>query len=176
MIGRKPRQSGLQQYKTTEEISMTRTLIHTLGMLALAAGLLVTSPCSLRADDAEGRRCNNATLKGDYGFHATGIRNVPGAPGQTEMHATMGLRSYDGKGALTGLTLVTQGQVTGVRLGLPSTGTYEVNPDCTGKITIYVTGVPAPIEAAFVIVDKGREIKEVPTSPGGVGVALLQRK
>ena len=155
---------------------MKRTVIHKLGMPTLAVGLLVTSPRSLRADEGEARQCKNATLKGDYGFHATGIRNVPGAPGQTEMHATMGMRTYDGKGGVSGLTLVTQGQLTGVRVGLPSTGTYEVNPDCTGKITLYVTGVPVAIEAAFVIVDEGRQIKEVPTSPGGIGVALLHRK
>jgi hypothetical protein len=155
---------------------MKQTFIHKLGLPALVLALSVTSPCSLRADDGGGKQCNNATLKGDYGFHATGIRGVPGMPGQTEMHATMGMRTYDGKGALTGLTLVTQGQVTGVRLGLPSTGTYEVNADCTGKITLYVAGVPAPIEAAFVIVDEGRQIKEVPTSPCGIGVALLHRK
>jgi hypothetical protein len=86
------------------------------------------------------------------------------------------VRTYDGKGVVTGLTLVTNGQVTGVRTALQSTGTYEVNPDCTGKITLYIPGVPVAIEAAFVIVDEGRRIKEVPTSAGNIGVALLSRQ
>ena len=155
---------------------MKRTLMQKLALLALAIGLAVLPTSSVRADDGQGRQCNNATLKGDYGFHATGIRNVPGAPGQSETHATLGVRTYDGKGELTGLTLVTNGQITGVRTALQSTGTYEVNPDCTGKITLYIPGVPVAIEAAFVIVDEGRRIKEVPTSAGNIGVALLSRQ
>jgi hypothetical protein len=159
-----------------EEISMKRTLMQKLAVPALAVGLAVVPTSSLWADDGQGRQCKNATLKGDYGFHATGIRNVPGAPGQSERHATLGVRTYDGKGVVTGLTLVTNGQVTGVRTALQSTGTYEVNPDCTGKITLYIPGVPVAIEAAFVIVDEGRRIKEVPTSAGNIGVALLSRQ
>jgi hypothetical protein len=155
---------------------MKRTLMRKLALPALAAGLAIIAISGLRADDGQGRQCNNATLKGDYGFHATGIRNVPGAPGQSEMHATLGVRTYDGKGGVTGLTLVTNGQVTGIRTALQSTGTYEVNSDCTGKITLNIPGVPVAIEAAFVIVDEGHRIKEVPTSAGNIGVALLSRQ
>ena len=155
---------------------MKPTCIRELTFPALALGLALASTSGLRAETGEGRQCNNATLKGDYGFHATGIRNVPGAPGQSETHATMGLRTYDGKGEMRGLTLVTQGQITGVRVGIQSTGTYEVNPNCTGKVTLYIPGRPTPIEAAFVIVDNGRQVKEVPVSAGNIGVALLSRQ
>jgi len=147
-------------------------------MATLALALLcVTLP--LRADEQEGgKKCSNATLKGDYGLHATGIRAArpPAGIGQPEMHATIALRTYDGKGSFTGLGIASNGQVTGVSQGTPTSGTYQVNADCSGLITINIPGVPVSIKSAFVIVDHGREIKEVPITPGDVGVAILRRQ
>jgi hypothetical protein len=96
--------------------------------------------------------------------------------GQPEMHATIALRIYDGKGGFTGLGVASNGQVTGLTQGTPTSGTYEVNADCSGTITINIPGVPVSIKGAFVIVDRGREIKEVPITPGEVGVAILRRR
>src|SRR5215210_4133586 len=65
-----------------------RSIMRTLAL----ALLCVTLP--LRADEQEGgKKCSNATLKGDYGLHATGIRAArpPAGMGQPEMHATIAL-------------------------------------------------------------------------------------
>lgn len=145
----------------------------------IASVLAAMAPARLCADDGdgkEGRRCSNATLRGDYGLHATGIRPVAGAPGQSETHATLALRTYDGNGRVNSLSVASHGLLTGVRQGLEITGTYEVQANCTGTVKLYIPGRPNPIEASFVIVDNGRQIKEVPTSPGDIGIALLERQ
>jgi hypothetical protein len=46
------------------------------------------------------------------------------------------------------------------------TGTYQVNPDCTGTYT--VTGGGLTIDAFFVIDQDGNELKIVITDPGNV--------
>jgi hypothetical protein len=126
------------------------------------------------ADDVD-RSCSVATLKGTYGLSAIGIRPVPPSV-QVEMHATLALRAYDGKGGFKTYPIVSNGQISGVMTGLPvGTGTYSVNADCTGKATLTIPGLP-PIEAMFIIVDQGLEIQEVPTGAGSVGVATLRRQ
>jgi hypothetical protein len=70
--------------------------------------------------------------------------------------------------------------LTGVGEGDGSfaTGTYEVNPDCTGTVTITLVTPrgPVPLEARFVVEGQGREIVEVPATAGNVGVAILKRQ
>ena len=60
--------------------------------------------------------------------------------------------------------------------GVASSGTYEVNPDCTGKVTIILISPPRTIQARFIIVNQGLEILEVPTGGGNVGMAHLRRQ
>jgi len=136
----------------------------------------VAFPGPAAAQDG-GQKCSNATLKGDYGLHATGIRPAlpPAGMGQPEMHATIAIRTYDGRGNFTGIGVLTNGQVSGVSAGRPTSGTYQVNDDCSGTVTINIPGVPAAIKSAFVIVNKGAEIKETPMTPGEIGIAILQR-
>ena len=71
--------------------------------------------------------------------------------------------TYDGQGGFSAVG-VSHGQMTGVREGLPVTGTYFVNADCTGGQTTNIPGVP-PLEDRFVIVDNGREVRTVVVAP-----------
>jgi hypothetical protein len=83
--------------------------------------------------------------------------------------------TYDGQGGFSAAG-VSHGQVTGVREGLPVTGTYFVNPDCTGGQTTNIPGVP-PLEDRFVIVDNGRELRTVVVAPlTTIGTANLRKK
>ena len=76
----------------------------------------------------------------------------------------------------TGAVGISHGQTTGVRAGLPVTGTYYVNPDCTGGQTTNIPGVP-PLEDSFVIVDNGREVRTVVILPTTtIATANLRKK
>lgn len=147
-------------------------LVRPLGLLLPVALACLALPAIAQDDKA----CSVATLKGTYGLHGSGVRLV--APTvQIETHSTIALRSYDGKGGLKSYPIVSNGTVTGVREGDGTfgTGTYEVNPDCTGKVSLRLTPT-ITIEARFVIVDRGLEIIEVPSAVGNVGVAILKRQ
>ena len=80
------------------------------------------------------------------------------------MFVLTGVRTYDGNGAFTTVSSV-HGQMTGVSRDLTATGTYQVNADCTGTATIVITGLPAPLVSSFVILKRGKEVKEATMSP-----------
>jgi hypothetical protein len=143
-------------------------------VIPIAALLCLMLPLRAADDEEGGRKCSNATLKGDYGLLASGIRGV--GPGVTEMFVLTGLRTYDGNGGFTTISNA-HGLTSGVSRDVKATGTYQVNADCTGTATIVITGVPEPLVSSFVIVDRAREVKEVTLTPASsIGTAILRRK
>jgi hypothetical protein len=92
------------------------------GMLAAAIALPTLSGVA-RADDFG---CSNATLQGDYAFSVLSL--LP-------QNVVAGIGTFDGKGGFTqidypGDRLRTDGTLA-FRTG--QTGSYLVNPDCTGS-------------------------------------------
>src|SRR5262245_24781060 len=90
-------------------------------LFAAAVGSAIT--CVSAGDKpAESRR--NATLRGDYGLSATGIRAVPprNGVGQTGTHATIALRTYAGKGGFKGMGVASNGLISGLIQGTPTSG------------------------------------------------------
>lgn len=136
--------------------------------VALAAAVLLSLPRDVAAQiDGAGRACTNATLRGTYGFLLSGVRAVPPPFGAgTEMVVAAGVRRYDGNGNFADSSSGLHGQITGITPDPGgAVGTYVVNPDCTGTSTISMPWLPFPIEQAFVIVDNGRQVKEVVMTP-----------
>jgi hypothetical protein len=142
--------------------------------LAILAAVAVSIPRGVSAQaDAGGRTCGLHTLRGDYGLIGSGVRGL--GPGAAETFATVSMVTYDGQGGFTALG-VSHGATTGVRAGLPVSGSYYVNPDCTGGQTTNIPGVP-PLEDSFVIVDNGREVRTVVTAPlTTIATANLRKK
>ena len=150
--------------------------------LAVATGLaVVLAAAAARGVTAEndGRRteCSNRTLRGEYGFLVSGIRGT--GPTTTESFVGVGLRAYDGRGGLADKATF-HGQITGIQGGEgvdPVSGTYEVNPDCTGTSTVLIPNLPFPIVSTFVIVRSGEQVKEIVVSPPpNVVTAVFDRK
>jgi hypothetical protein len=110
------------------------------------------------------RGCSNRTLVGDYGFTIEGTilnANLP--------IRGLALQHYDGRGHITQVDHVVDGGYPPSQEWTPGTGTYSVNPDCTGSAVIISpssappgsTGPPPPLNIHFVIVDHGQKIKQV---------------
>ena len=102
--------------------------------------------------------CSNATLKGAYAFS---VLNVAGATGPS---VVVGLGMFDGTGGFTQIDYPGDGlsrtpPLTQFRTG--QTGTYTVNPDCTGFQEINLGGGVGVVENAFVISNGGRSIRAV---------------
>lgn len=141
---------------------------------ALFIGLGSSIPWGVAAQgEGTGPVCSINTLRGDYGLVGTGVRGL--GPSLSETFATVSMVTYDGQGEFTAVG-VSHGQTTGVREGLPVTGTYYVNSDCTGGQTTNIPGVP-PLEDRFVIVDNGREVRTVVIAPATtIATANLHKK
>ena len=151
-----------------------RRAIPIASALAVLGAVVLSLPWGVAAQgDGEGRVCGGHTLRGDYGLVGGGVRGL--GPGASETFATISMVTYDGQGGFSAVG-VSHGQVTGVRDGLPVTGTYYVNADCTGGQTTIIPGVP-PLEDRFVIVDNGREVRTVVVAPlATIATANLRKK
>ena len=124
-------------------------------------------------DSGDGPACSVRTLRGAYGLVGNGVRGL--GPAGSESFVTVSMVTYDGDGTFTAEG-VSHGALTGVREGAPVSGTYYVNPDCTGGETTFIPGVP-PLEDRFVIVDNGREVRTVVVSPlTTIGTANLRKR
>jgi hypothetical protein len=123
------------------------------GLLAAAIALPALSSAA-RADDFG---CSNATLKGEYAF---GVTNY------AFPLVVAGIQVFDGKGNLTQRDY--EGDSVPAQFSPPGqeTGTYIVNPDCTGSMVInlnahVLTGSTGVIKNQFVISNGGRHIHQV---------------
>lgn len=111
--------------------------------------------------------CNNALIAGVYGFVVQGTRlPTPPPPGGVAPPSGpligVALTEFDGKGGLTQIDTVT---INGIKTAdfteAPATGTYNVNPDCTGTFTIHFMDQRPPTTVNFIVVSNGNEIDTV---------------
>lgn len=153
-------------------------------VLAVGAGALLTGALLNGADDDhfEHRRgCSLATLRGAYGIQIQGTRpvppQVPPLPAGT-MESVIGVivRHYDGQGAFTQVGNE-KGSISGnAPVDREGAGTYEVNEDCTGTHELQIVGSPIKVTDRFVIVDRGREVRNFVVSPAPVMVTGVSQK
>jgi hypothetical protein len=155
------------------------------GMLAAAIALPALSGVA-RAQITDKDGCSDATLKGDYAFAVTGWNLLSGV---WVPNFVVGIGRFDGTGGFTQVDYPADGllrtpPLTDFRMG--ETGTYTVNPDCTGsqEIKLNVPGVPpgtshGVIENMFVISGGGRSVHGVvaeATPPGATQPAPNQTR
>jgi hypothetical protein len=113
--------------------------------------------------------CSNATLVGNYGFTITGVDAT------SQLAASVGQLTADGKGNLTGIfTNSTAGVISS---NVPLTGTYSVKSGCTGTATITPSGGSAT-NFSLVVVSSGGQFELAETKAGSsqYGYALAQGK
>jgi hypothetical protein len=76
--------------------------------------------------------------------------------------AEVGRQTFDGKGKTDAIAnLSTNGNPATVTIA----GTYAVNPDCTGSMTLNVSPFDSTVHAYFVIDDDGAEFRAIVTDP-----------
>ncbi len=143
------------------------TFAKTFIIAAITALALGTAPTA-NADDTP---CSNATLKGTFAEKDTGfIMNPPPAP--ASLFAGVNLETFDGNGTVTATGFAT---VDGNGAPQTETGTYTVNPDCTGTYTVQISPGGFTAHAFFVIDDGGDELQIIVTDPGTVINCVARR-
>jgi len=132
-----------------------------------------TALLALGAAWANDNGCTNATLRGTYAFTLSG--QILNADGTTTSRNGIALTNFDGAGNLTQVDYVMSvtpehnppgGLDTAPAFRTNETGTYTVNPDCTGSAEIDMPPHPggAVIKLMFVLGDHARTIHTVVSS------------
>ena len=111
---------------------------------------------------AQARDCSNMTLKGTWANSIHGQLFLP--DGSTLLIDGIVKTTYDGEGNFTQVDAVADnGNITpGWR---PGSGTYTVNPDCTGTSTVVVPGMP-DLHLQFIVSPSGNTSHFVVVDPG----------
>jgi|SRR6516225_1251686 hypothetical protein len=119
-------------------------------------------------DDEHTKACSNNTLQGDYGFAVQGEILGPGIQFRGVV-----MQHYDGRGNITQVDHIVQNGMPPATEWRPGTGTYSVNPNCTGSAVLIVPGDPgSPINLHFVVVNQGKEIHQVVDSNAVTAVGI----
>lgn len=126
------------------------------------------------ASTAQAQECSNATLQGSFGYTSTGalLRDYVKAP-FIGPFAEVGRQTFDGHGNTQATaTLSANGNVLKVTID----GTYVVNADCTGSMTLNVSPLAATVHADFVIDDRGVELRAIGTDSGVVESRVYKKQ
>ena len=129
---------------------------------AVCAACLIAAAASQDTAWADG--CNQATIKGSYGFVFSGFNTGNGVFPTTGV----GRATFDGRGNWSGSFFAGSTDPASI---VPIGGTYTVNADCTGLLH----GTNGTNDLAFVIVSGGAEIFMVNLSPGQVFAVDVKR-
>ena len=129
-----------------------------ISLFLLTLGLAASSTLTAYA-----RPCSNQTLKGTYANSLHGLIYPPDGSAPLVLAGVV-KSTYDGQGNFTQVDAVgVNGQLTpGWR---PGSGTYSVNPDCTGTSTIVIPGM-ADVHLQFVVSPSGNTSHFVVIDPG----------
>ena len=129
-----------------------------ISLFLLTLGLAASSTLTAYA-----RPCGNQTLKGTYANSLHGLIYPPDGSAPLVLAGVV-KSTYDGQGNFTQVDAVgVNGHLTpGWR---PGSGTYSVNPDCTGTSTIVIPGM-ADVHLQFVVSPSGNTSHFVVIDPG----------
>jgi hypothetical protein len=132
----------------------------------LALALVVSSPLMSHASI-----CSNSTIRGSYAFTIHGSIFLP--DGSTVLLDGLAKQTFDGNGNFRQVDAVAaNGNLPpGWR---PGSGTYSVNPDCTGTQTIVIPGNP-DVHLQFIVAQSGNTIHQVVIDPGVAATAEGER-
>jgi hypothetical protein len=115
--------------------------------------------------------CSNSTIRGTYAFTIHGQVFLP--DGSTLLIDGLAKTTFDGKGNLTQVDAVAANG--NVAPGWASnTGTYSVNPDCTGTFTV-TNGNQSPVHLQMIVAQSGNTIHDMVIDPGFATTAEADR-
>ena len=124
------------------------------------------------AQAGERRECSNVSLQGSFGFTNTGT-NLALPPPLAGPIAQIGQQTFDGRGNTDATTTLS---ANGNIVRATAQGTYVVNPDCTGSLTLFVSPFGITVQADFVIDDDGAELRAIITDAGAIESLVFKKQ
>ena len=151
-----------------KEIIMKRsTIAKTFAIAALAALALGVAP----AAKADNKGCSNITLKGTFAYSSTG--SIASPADIAGPFVEVGTQTFDGNGGTTATAMLSQ---NGNMVQISVTGTYTVNPDCTGTMTLQVAPIGVTVHVYIVIDNSDTEFQAIETDAGLVITRIGRRQ
>ena len=129
-----------------------------LAIVLFSALMVLGSASSVQAQPS----CSNATLSGSFGYTNNGT--ILAGP-DAGPFGGVGRQTFDGKGNTAATATVSvNGNISHVTIK----GTYVVNPDCTGSMTLLVSAGAEtfPNHIDLVIVQGGNEFRAINADSG----------
>jgi hypothetical protein len=149
--------------KSRRIVPATISGIALIALLALGSFMTVNRidlTSTARAQEAMGFKCSNSTLTGRYSFSGRGFAYSPPTNSYVPF-AVGGLLTFDGSGNLSDQATANN---NGTVISEVNPGSYTINEDCTGTLTVMVPFPPYQLTHALFIADKGNEFYLVTTS------------
>ena len=134
--------------------------------------LLTLVVVGTQSSTAHARDCSNSTIRGSYAFTIHGTLFL--RDGSTLVIDGIDKVTFDGKGNFTQVDAVAMNGHLDAPGWRPGTGTYSVNPDCTGTQTIVVPGLP-DLHLQFIVAQSGNTIHQIVIDPGFATTAEGER-
>ena len=134
--------------------SLTKIRIATTLCLAVFGGLTSTA----KADD---KGCTNGSVQGTFAYTSSG--SIASPPEIAGPFVEVGSQYFDGKGSTTATATLSQ---NGNILPITVTGSYTVNSDCTGTMTLQVAPIGVTVHVYFVVADSWNEFQAIETDAG----------
>jgi hypothetical protein len=150
--------------------NILKSSIAAAGMLMMFAGLT-----SAQEPSGKAKECSLATLQGSFGYTSTGtlLDSYVPAP-YAGPFAEVGRQTFDGKGNTNATaTLSSNGNIL---QQATIQGTYTVNADCTGSMTLYVVQFQSTVHADLVIDRDGAEIRAIGTDSGVIESRVYRKQ
>lgn len=142
--------------------------------LTAIAALLMSAAVTSGYSQTNSLACNNRLIAGDYGFTLEGTKL--GGPGPVGLQVGVAMTHFAGHGELSQIDSVTiNGQHIADFTHAPASGSYSVNPNCTGTFNLEFSDGRPTVVVDFVVVDNGAEIDTVVVSAGGQPGLLATR-
>jgi hypothetical protein len=158
----------MRQFMNEKETIMKRSTIARTFAIAVAAALALGIAPTAKAQN---KGCSNTTLLGTFAYTSTGTITSP--PDLAGPIAEVGTETFDGNGGTAATATLSS---NGTILQLVITGTYIVNPDCTGTMTLQVVSpFQTTVDVFFVIDNAGDEFQGMETNSGFVITRVARR-
>ena len=132
---------------------------------------LTVAVAACSAMTAQAYVCNNATIRGTYAYSIHGQVFIQNGP--TLYIDGLARTTFDGEGNVSELDAIAVNGNLAPGWAY-NTGTYSVNPDCTGTITV-TNGNQPLVHLQFVVAQSGNTMHEMTTDPGFATTAEGER-
>lgn len=128
-----------------------------------------------KAQANENEACSNATLHGSFGYTSTGtLLDTFVPPPFAGPFAEVGKQTFDGKGKTEATATISSNG--NINQAVAIDGTYAVNSDCTGSMTLNIPAFGATVHADFVIDRDAEEIRAIVTEAGVVESRVYRKQ